>query len=166
MCFSGYIFTNDVAYGEINYDYFNNPSSTLFSGGIPKLFPNGALGKNNGDNNFFPIYENDKSDFSEYVKYKDLGQKQYNYDKKLYELYNLPGQNCKSLPSSCDYYYGYSPFSSNENKVLHDRWLADIILSFLIAISNIGLVFFGFLLFKNGEELSENRTIPIEEKKP
>ena len=167
MCFSGYIFTNDVAYGEINYDYFNNPTSTLFSGGITKLYPNGALRKNDGSNNFFPIYENDKSDFSEYVKYKDLGQKQYNYNKKLYELYHLQGQNCKTLSSSCDYYYGYDPFSSNENKDLHDRWLTDIILSFLIAICNIGLAFFGFLLFKNGGEInSEDRTIPIEEKKP
>ena len=158
MCFSGYIFTNNVVFGEINYDYFINPTSQLFSGGTIKSHPNGTLGKNDGDNNFFLIYGNDKSDFSQYVKYKDLGQKQYNYNNKLYELYHSKGQNCKSLPSSCDYYYRDSPNSSNENKDLHDRWLTDIILSFLIAACNLGLLFFVFLLFKNGGETNEEET--------
>lgn len=160
MCFSGYIFTNDVAFGEINYDYFNNPSSPIFSGGIPKLFPNGALMKNDGNGNFFFIYENDKSDFSEFVKYKELGQKQYNYNKEFYKLYYTPSQTCtSSISSSCDYFY-YYPYSSNENRELHDRWLTDIILSFLISICNIGLLFYGFLLFKNGGETNEDPTIP------
>ena len=165
-CFSGYIFNNDAAYAEIKYDYFYNPNLQLLEGGIPKLYPNGAFQKNDGDNNFIPIYENDKSDFSEYVKYKELGQKQYNYNNKLYELYHLPGQNCKTPTSSCGYVYEYSPFSSNENKDLHDRWLTDIILSFFISACNIGLLILGFLLFKNGEETNEDPTIPIEEKKP
>lgn len=167
MCFSGYIFTNDAAYVEINYNYFNNPSVNIFTSGITKLFPNGAIEKNDGNGNFIHIYENDKSDFSEYVKYKDLGGKQYNYDKQLYQLYYLTGAPCKNSYSGCEYYYDSLnlPFSSNENKYLHDRWLTDIILSFLIALCNIGLLIFGFLLFKNGGETNEDPTIPIDEKK-
>ena len=52
--------------------------------------------------------EKDKSDEAQYVKYKDLGDAQYNYDKKYYETYyytlnNKNGECLSSNSSTCDY---------------------------------------------------------------
>jgi len=164
VCFNGYIFNNDVAYGNDNTPYY---------GLIPKLYSNGAIYKNDGST-FITIYENDKSDFSEYAKYKDLGSKQYNYDSKYYKSYEYSkttsdiiddSKRCIDLyvpaHSSCEYVY-HSPFTSFENKDLYDRWLTTLILSIVIVACNIGLLIFGFLLFKNGQDSNEPKTVEIQ----
>ena len=164
VCFNGYIFNNDVAYGNDNIPY---------TGLIKKLYPNGAIYKNDGSN-LIPIYANDKSDFSEYAKYKDLGSKQYNYDNKYYKSYEYSRttdtitdnyERCidqyRSTSSSCEYFY-YPPFTSFENKDLYDRWLTTLILSIVIVACNIGLLIFGFLLFKNGQDSNEPKTVEIQ----
>ena len=154
VCFNGYVFNNDVAYGNDGIPY---------TGRIKKLYPNGAIFKYDGSD-FIPIYYNDKSDFSEYAKYKDLGDKQYNYDSKYYKSYEYTSAGCKVIvnpSSSCEYVY-HSPFPSFENKDLYDRWLTTLILSIIIVACNIGLLIFGFLLFKNGQDSNEPKTVEIQ----
>ena len=66
ICFSGHIFTQDVAYKDLSLiDPYSND--------ITKLYPDGASRKNLGDGTFVVIYGKDKSDEAEYIKYKDLG---------------------------------------------------------------------------------------------
>ena len=76
VCFSGYIFNNDAAFKNPEHD------SDL----INKLYSNGALYKIDSSSSIYP-YSNDKSYDSQYIKYKDLGDKQYNYNKKFYETF-------------------------------------------------------------------------------
>ena len=84
VSFSGYIFNNDFAYGYLNLNVgtiFNTPNN-LF-----KLYPNGAKYKLEGTNNYITINQNDKEENSHLLKYKDLGEKQYNYDGSYFETY-------------------------------------------------------------------------------
>ena len=167
VCFNGYVFNNDVAFGSWNFN-------TLKYTGINKLYPNGAEYRCENNNCNIPVYANDKSDFSEYAKYKDLGSKQYNYDSKYYKSYEYSkttsdiiddSKRCIDLyvpaHSSCEYVY-HSPFTSFENKDLYDRWLTTLILSIVIVACNIGLLIFGFLLFKNGQDSNEPKTVEIQ----
>ena len=94
VCFSGYIFNNDPAfkYPESAYDEL-----------VTKLYPNGALIKGASTTSGVFAYSNDKSDNSQFAKYKDLGGIEYNYNKKLYEAYHgLKRQSSPSSPSSLD----------------------------------------------------------------
>ena len=175
VCFSGYIFTKDAAYGIIKIGSslsFNTPSDLI------KLYPNGAKYKWEGDDStgkYITINEKDKGEYANILLYKDLGKKQYNYRGDYYETY------MKKVPSSpsninecninedytlsgtgpvlvsgsnkCDYLY-YTPQKGVENKFIYDRWLTALILSIVIVICNIGLIIFGFLLFKSSEEAS------------
>ena len=161
VCFNGYIFNNDIAYAEV-YDNNADPSnSNFFSGGIEKLFPNGASHKVVNSQYIRPN-ANEKDDDSLYVKYKDLGKKQYNYDSKLYKTYygNGISDPCKSLDPSCEYIFQTPPETSVENKDLYDRWITVLILGIFIIACNIGLIIFGFLLFKSGGD-SEEKTDAI-----
>ena len=160
VCFSGYIFTKDEAYGIINISSISFTSSNLV-----KLYPNGARYKwDTASNKYITIDENDKGEYANKLLYKDLGKKQYNYNSDYYETYNKgtspPCNIDSSAPSSltsqinsCDYLY-YSPITDIVNKYIYDRWLTALILSIVIFICDIGLSIFGFLLFKNSEELS------------
>ena len=162
VCFSGYIFTNDEAYGIINISGISFTSSNLV-----KLYPNGARYKwDTGSNKYITIDENDKGEYANKLLYKDLGKKQYNYNSDYYETYNkgtsspcnigssaLAASSLTSRVGSCDYLY-YPPFQTIVNKYIYDRWLTALILSIVIFICDIGLSIFGFLLFKNSEELS------------
>lgn len=168
VCYNGYIFNNDIAYAEYNF------STDSFSGGITKLYPNGALCKKDAENSkFITIYENDNSDYSEYVKFKDLGDKQYNYNSKYYKTYtSSTAGSCKneglsscpisiSFPyTNCDYLFT-TVYTSVENKDLYDRWVTTLVLSIFIILCNIGLLIFGFLLFKQGSNSDEAKTVQI-----
>ena len=61
VCFSGYIFNNDVAFKDLNGCHGQCKI---------KLYSNGA----STNKNLEPVYSNDKDYDSEYIKYKDLGQ--------------------------------------------------------------------------------------------
>ena len=168
VCYKGYIFNNDIAYGE--YSFYNG----RFSGVYPKLFPNGAIKKNDGNGKFITVYENEKEAFSQYIKYKDLGKKQYNYDNQYYEKYQTTTlckctslSSCPTLTSeapgysSCEYLF-YEPENTFQNKYLYDRWLTTLILGVFIVICNIGLLIFGFLLFKSVKgDSSDGQTVAI-----
>jgi len=169
VCYNGYIFNNDIAFGEYDIDsekYVGNAT-------IIKLFPNGAITKKEKANSFIYAFKNEKDDFSEYVKYKDLGKKQYNYDNKYYEKFQT-SLNCICTHDSannnrekcdddneCDYIY-YFPYEDSKNKYLYDRWLTTLILGVIIVICNIGLLIFGFLLFKSVKgDSSDGQTVAI-----
>ena len=136
--YSAYIFTNDTP-------------------GIEKLFPNGASKKylsHSGFTTAITAYEGDKGDDAQYIKYNELGQKQYNYDSDYYRIYHYNNNRCldtQSPDSTCEYQYA-RPKEDNENKYIYDKWTNTLVFSFLISICNIGLIVFGILLFKGGEE--------------
>lgn len=168
LCYNAYIFNNDIAYGKIDYANFK------INGGIIKLYPNGASHKSDGTKYITP-YENEKEDNAKYIKYKELGQKQYNYDSKFYKSYEKTsvGTGCKvntvptvpSLVPNCEYIYsyntGYKAKTSVENKDLYDKWLTTLILGFFIVVCNVILCIFGFIIFKSGDNSNETKTVAI-----
>ena len=167
VCYSGYIFNNDVAYGRLN---LSNPN---FSPAITKLYPNGAIIKI-VDGTPIPAYNNEKGEYSEYIKYKDLGKKQYNYDSKYYETYEkgrLSSSNCNidstdsNSLNDCKYIF-YTPYEGVENKYIYDRWLTSLILAVIIFICDLALAIFGLLLFlQKGEQTPPSEEMPIIYKK-
>ena len=186
VCYSGYIFNNDIAYGILDTASQNLKTPTS----LIKLYPNGAKYKFVGGK-YILFAENENGDNVEYVKYKDLGKKQYNYNSKYYEIYSknaptLPNLSASSkcninsyfidianpqpvIPGStgqnCDYLY-YTPTSSVENKYIYDRWLTSLILGVFIFICDIALGIFGFLLFmQKGEVATPSEQMPIIYKK-
>ena len=158
--YSANIFDNDYI-RDTSYDGTTN----LY---YIKLYSNKALYKWK-DNKYTPNYETDKltddPDIA-YIKFKDLGKKQYNYNTKYYEDYedtNSEVRNCRSdvapltQPSygsgKCEYLWPSSfipTYSEITNKYLYDRWLTTIILGVVDAACGIGLAIFGVLLFLNG----------------
>ena len=71
ICYSGYIFTKQVP----SHSYDNNLSYML------KLNKDGAYAEKEG-NQYKCLYYKNNKDNSGYVKFSDLGKKQYNYEKK------------------------------------------------------------------------------------
>ena len=152
VIFSAYVFNND-----------NNR--------VPKLFPNGAYLKNNGYK-FVPPYDLDKFEEDsdvQYATYSELGQKQYNYDSDIFKNYIKDTNVYRRCTdghivdqSQCDYLWKDLPFKTDiELKYIYDRWLTTIVLSVFIVICNIGLILFGFFLFKNLDESSGGIPVPI-----
>ena len=177
-CYSGYIFNNDIAYGIVDDStlQFNTPTN------FKKLFPNGALYKWDG-NKYITVNENDKSENAQYLLYKDLGEKQYNYDTEYYKTYsektpvsgtdildcNINAQYNLANPTTqittCEYLY-FTPETDVKNKYIYDRWLTALVLSIIIVAFNLGLLIFGFLLCKGGEEVApSSEQTPIVYKK-
>ena len=150
VIFSSYIFNNDLFYDENN-----DP--------IGKLYSNGATYKYNGYQ-YIPNYDIEKAlddDNLRFVKYCELGQKQYNYDSELYKFSEESSSSyrtCRSIVGNskeqinrCDYIWNTRINEKTEHKYLYDRWITTIILSVFIALFNIGMILFGFFLFsENG----------------
>ena len=157
VIFSAYIFNND-----------NN--------GIKKIFPNRAILKWNGYQ-YVPPYDLNKVEEDPdiiYATFSELGQKQYNYDSDLFKSLNkvnyisscLDNENIgdKTKRAECDYLWDNMYVYGNQikNKYIYDRWITTIILGAFIVVCNIGLILFGFLLFKNlGESASGSIPIPV-----
>ena len=155
ICYSGYIFTKDVAYRKFNRS--GNP--------ILKLDGDGAFAEIQNDGKYKCIYYDKDNKDAIYAKYNDLGKKQYNYEKKRYydsSKYDecdadIDLLNCNSnegiltlgLPSSCGKAYSDSTPNDFDNKYLFDRWITTFIFSCFICGCCIGLAIFGFLLFKS-----------------
>ena len=64
--------------------------------------------------------------------------------------------------SGCEYIFPDKAYISTDNKDLYDRWTTTLILSIFIVLCNIGLLIFGFLLFKGGENSNEPKTVEIQ----
>ena len=138
--YSAYIFTNDTYKDENDNE-------------ITKLFPNGASVTGTG----VKPYQNDKDDDAEFIKYYELGQKQYNYDTEYARLYTSSGDTSYDCHENnyalhdCDYGY-HQPSYEIKNKYLYDKWVNTLIFSFFISVCNIGLIIFGLLLFLGGNK--------------
>ena len=128
------------------------------------------------------FYEKDNED-SIYAKFNELGKKQYNYNKDLYIAYKYDSKSeIKNCIEENDYYIEecqtrnnltitgpikYSdnskdcnqlyitPEDNTQNSDINNRWLTTIILTVIIILCEIFLALFGFLLFKNKEEIEE-----------
>lgn len=142
VCFSGYIFNNDVSSEK-------------------RLYSNGASYRIDGSKQIF-IYSNDKSYNSDKVKYKDLGRSEYNYNKKRYEVFYAHLSTGNGVLNG-NYYFD-KIYEHSKNKYLYDRWCLSLVLAVFITISNVGLLIFGFLIFKNngGSSDSNPQEVKIE----
>ena len=128
------------------------------------------------------FYEKDNED-SIYAKFNELGKKQYNYNKDLYIAYKYDSKseinNCieedndyieecqtrnnltitgpikhNDNSKDCNQLY-ITPEDNTQNSDINNRWLTTIILTVIIILCEIFLALFGFLLFKNKEEIEE-----------
>jgi hypothetical protein len=163
VCFSGYIFNNDVAYRDLNGN-----------GGTKRLYSNGASFKDL--TNHIYVYSHEIDEDAEFVKYKDLGDMQYNYNKEYYEAYynalndgkndnncfdDPPSTPTVSIPTSgCEYYYP-QPNVEIKNKYLYDRWCLSLVLAVFITVLNAGIIVFGLLLFLNKGGPGEEKLVEI-----
>ena len=155
ICYSGYILTNDVAYIEFDINPISFGFNTLKC--IEKLYSNGALSKKSSNGDYLPVYFDDRDDFAQYIKYKDLGDSIYNYDSDYYKAYNgyndhnderLTCQIGSVSTNNCKYLYAPHIEDMN-NKDLYDRWVTALVLACVTLVSNLGLIIFGFFLFTN-----------------
>ena len=170
MVYSSYIFNNDTAFLE---DYNINDL-------IPRLNENRAFAYYDKENGKFMCYYYQQyyyditDDLNFFIKYKDLGQKQYNYNEKFEkeyhninsEIYNctitemndLLG-NCSSFHDKtisrsyfvdrlkyCENFYYYNNNIDNSNKKLYDKLLTSIIFSCFIIGSYIAIISIGFFM--------------------
>lgn len=172
VCYSGYIFTNDVAFLDltisstsINYDDHRT---------VERLYSNGAKYKWKSEENpsdpndkdygkYVTEYENDREDYSNKIRYKDLGNKQYNYNSKYYKKYHKYNDKeedeyiCAPSPSFsqnakynkkgddfCEYIYA-EPKEEIWYKKVFDKWLSSLILACVVLLTNLGVAIFGLL---------------------
>ena len=162
VIFSGYIFNNDYYYKNNKYVSHEN-----------KLFPNGAYLKWNGYK-YVHNYDEEKvldDPNLAYIKWKDLGLKQYNYDSKLYKNSYIAGAgftscrddnyNSPSQMGNCDYIWENSYNKDMQNKYIYDRWITTLILSVFISVLNLGVILFGFFLFTQSESSPGGVLIPM-----
>ena len=146
---------------------------------IEKLYSNKASFKWNGKNYVHDYDEKEvQSDNDEkYIKVKDLGKKQYNYDSDIYKASRdskseFNGCQSRGTPSqvvtfngkTCEYIWINAENDSVENKFLYDRWLTSIIFSAIICVLGICLGIFGFLVFNQDQsqiDYDSPKPIPI-----
>jgi len=162
ICYNGYIFNNDIAFGEVDF------AQLKIISGIEKLFSNGATHKCIEGKYFTPDF-NDKDDYSKYIKYKDLGKKQYNYNSEFYGNYYVDQtSSCKTTAINCtincNYLYASPPKNTFQNKNLYDRWMATLIMNIFIDICFVGVIILGVLLFKDKENSNYLQTDSSDEK--
>lgn len=153
VCYSGYIFTKDTAYIELNINY--NNFDFINNKAVQKLYSNGASKEWNGQE-YVTGYEKDTDSFAGFIKYKDLGKSQYNYDSDYYKKYlgyiEADGEIYKcqenKYDSSCKYLY-HEPAQDSTNKDLYDRWLTSLVLACVVALATLLLAVMGVFLFAN-----------------
>ena len=155
FCCSGYIFNNDIAYKKLTPG--SSQGYNIISSDNMKRYSNGASFKISGSNQIYP-YQNEIGDDIQYIKYKDLGKRQYNYDKRYYEAQGT----CTTTPySGCSYAYDTQP-DSITNKYLYDNWVTSLIFGCFSFIAAIGLIILGILIgFKKSD--SDIQLIPNSE---
>ena len=171
-----------IVYVGYSANIFNNDAVIVVTSGtgIQILFNNKAIVHWNGEK-YISDYDNTKASEEDldikYIKYKDLGKKQYNYDSEFYKFSTDTSSgysscvNIGSIPAtqhgSCEYLWDTSFYSNDsiKNKYLYDRWLNTIILGVFISLCGIMLAIFGFLLFKNSSSNSSPNLVPNTENK-
>lgn len=151
----------------------------------PILFKNKAyLQWNEGKQKYIRDFDEEKADTEDYdikyVKYKDLGKIQYNYDTEFFRLekvekpdYFVQCQHTSNGPDPsgkisygadkfCEYVWDTNINDLNDSskfKFLYDRWITTIILGVIITLCGLALAFFGFLLFNNSGDSNANTNV-------
>ena len=170
ICYSGYIFTNNITEG-FDDSFKNLPYGGGVSSVLPllKLDKEGAFAElDDSKGQYRCIFYKQNNPDSIFATYSDLGKKQYNYEKKrFYEVdskytictgsYDLceglneyiPNEDLTHTGSNCKFLYLEDSPEGVENKYVFDRWVSTIIFSCFIVACCIGLAIFGFLLFKS-----------------
>ena len=168
ICYSGYIFTNDVT-RSFDTSLLYTPVGSTSIPLLLKIDKDGAYAKWDDNKGLYKciFYKQNKPD-SIYAVYSDLGKKQYNYEKKkIYDVdpkyYDCEGSfdhcdglneyipNGSTVVDANDCPYLYLPYfaEGTENKYVFDRWVSTIIFCCFIIACCVGLIIFGFLLFKS-----------------
>ena len=152
--YNSYIFNNDIAYKTLEYTA-NGVVTGSNDKRIKKLFSNGAETKREG-NRYIYSYQNEiDEDFN--IKYKDLGENQYNYNTDYYNIYKsgdpctVTGDNYymdNGIRKDCEYIYA-PPETNLDNKKLYDSWVTTIVLGSFIFSCNIELALIGFDFYNN-----------------
>ena len=174
ICFSGYIFTNDITYSFDDSIIYIPLGGSQFP--LLKLDEDGAYAEWDDSKGLYKciFYKQNKPD-SIYATYSELGKKQYNYEKKRYfdveskystcsGFYDMCDGSNEYIPdgslsvtgNECQYIYLYLSPQGFENKYVFDRWVSTIIFSCFIVACCIGLAIFGFLLFKSDDSGIKN----------
>ena len=185
IIFSGYIFNNDIAYKTLTTTPTTTTPTPIYhieTNSVKKLYSNGASlklvwGEDTNTPPQFEIkekitpYHGDNDDEANLIKYKNLGERQYNYNKKFYEIFtdckdsetdpNFYGKYGNTHDRLCDYVYA-NPVQDNKNKNLYDNWLTSLIFCCLIVVCDLGVIIFGFLLINN--ESNSDLLIPTSDK--
>ncbi len=152
-----YVIFNGLVYTT----YYDNSS-------LYKRDSDGVFAEKKGNDYECIYFDSEHNTHALIAKYSDLIQKQYNYNKDLYESLNKINANCKIAPSSlscgtdgkitlipgCDKLYVDVDYLTIgvENKDISDRFLTTLILNLFVCLANIGLAIFGFLLFRTPGE--------------
>ena len=155
-----YVILNGLVYTTYyDYDYTNF---------IYKRDSDGVFAEKKGNEYECIYFDSEHNNHALIAKYSDLIQKQYNYNKDLYESLEKINDNCKksnpitecgtngkrALITGCDKLYVDDDYLNIgvENKDISDRFLTTLILSLFVCLANIGLAIFGFLLFRTPGE--------------
>ena len=163
-----------IIYVGYSASIFNN--QVIRGNDYRMLYKNKAKYHWNGNKYIFP-YDVEKLDNDldvQYIKIKDLGKKQYNYNSKFYQMTiddDSEYKNCiigntfsittqkkyyinrdNENERKCDYIWNSNPgggyyYENINNKFIYDRWLTTIILGVIIGVCGLGLALFGILLF-------------------
>ena len=158
-----YVILNGLVYTTY-YDYDNNNF-------IYKRDSDGVFAEKKGNDYECIYFDSEHNTHALIAKYSDLIQKQYNYNKDLYESLEKIDDSCKIDPSivsiGTDGKIDSSSYTACgdklyvdvdyltigvENKDISDRFLTTLILSLFVCLANIGLAIFGFLLFRTPGE--------------
>ena len=162
-----------IIYVGYSASIFNNQH--IRKGIYPMLYENKALYHWNGNKYILPYDEEKlKDDLDvQYIKIKDLGKKQYNYNSEFYQMkldddseyekckinsplsitnnqkkYYINGDN--ENEKKCEYIWvtnSVTNYDDISNKITYDWWLTTIILGVIIGVCGLGLALFGILLF-------------------
>ena len=179
--FSLYIFTHNI-YGK-EYPLELDKITPDYSKSIYKLNRNRAFAKWDSSKSLYDCFFYDKSNNdSFYIKYNELNEKQYNYDKRIYLDKNISSEinacnlnpvnfECQSHKNiselnrthyglynniSCEFLYYKDDISNNNYKYTYDRWLTTIIFGFFIDLLNLGLIIFAILLLIRNKNKDKN----------
>jgi len=176
FCYNCYILKNDIAFLEINIDEdgvnYNEDNTRN------KLYTNGALYKwveyddHTGEYLNIDEFNFVRKDFSNYIRYKDLGKDEYNFRINYYRNYlNLENKDEDEYLCSidkfkingiitiqyegrenyrCKYIYA-KPEKETINRTIYNRWVSSLVLSLTIIIGNLAMALIGAFLFSNIE---------------
>ena len=116
-------------------------------------------------------YDSPENSHALIAKYSDLIQKQYNYDKDIFEeLQSGEASSCLENPDAHNKNDRKIPIPTGKggcnklydsycedrilitNKDISDRFLTTLLLSLFVCLANIGLAIFGFLLYRTPGE--------------